>query len=128
MPAVPKKKTSTTTKTKTKKKHVIFQALPSRAFRPSPRCAASAGTSTAKRLRKTPRTDAKKCLGSVRIGQDGKYVYIATVKPTRNPKYATSRTRSGGSHLTARWEKLYDARTKKPIKVDDLPSRLFVPR
>ena len=103
------------------KRRITLQMLPKTAFRTTPACAKSVGTSTAKRLRKTPRTDAKKCLGTVRMGQDGKYLYIAVPHRQRNPRYKTSRTSGVGSHITARWEKLYNQRTGKPIKVDDLP-------
>lgn len=99
----------------------MLQSLPKKAFRSSPVCIRSVGTTTAKRLRKTPRTDAKKCLGSVHVGQDGKYLYIATPKRQRNPRYATSRTSGVGTHLAARWEKVFNARTGKAVKVDDYP-------
>lgn len=122
-------KTPKTPKThKAKKKHISIQMLPPRAFHPSPVCMRSVGTTTTKRLRKTPRTDAKKCLGSVRVGQDGKYVYIAVVTRQKNPRFSTSRGVSGvGSHITARWEKVYDQRTGKPLKVADLPPSLVLP-
>lgn len=110
---------------KAAKRHITMQILPRSAFRTTPRCLKSAGTSTAKRLRKTPRTDAKKCLGTARVGQDGKYLYIAVPHRQRNPKFATSRTSGVGSHITARWEKLYDQRTGKPMKVEDLPAAAF---
>lgn len=110
---------------KAKKKHVSIQALPRTAFRSSPRCLRSTGTSTSKRLRKTPRTDAKKCLGTVRVGQDGKYLYIALPHRQKNPRYKTSKTPALGTHLTARWEKVYDKRTGKPLKVSDLPAATF---
>ena len=112
---------------KPKKKHITIQALPKSAFRTTPRCVRSIGTSTSKRLRKTPRTDAKKCLGTVRVGQDGKYIYISLPHRQRNPHYKTSRTPSIGSHLTARWEKVYNKRTGKPLKVSDLPPTFPLP-
>lgn len=112
---------------KAKKQHISIQALPKRAFQASPRCLRSVGTTTAKRLRKTPRTDAKKCLGTVRVGQDGKYVYIAIAKRQRNPRYKSSRTPSLGTHITAKWEKVYDKRTGKPLKVADLPPTFVLP-
>lgn len=110
-----------------KKKHLTIQALPKSAFFPSVRCTRSVGTSTSKRLRKTPRTEAKKCIGSVRVGQDGKYVYIATARRQHNPRYKTSSTRAVGSHITAKWQKIYDARTGKPLKVSDLPPTFALP-
>lgn len=122
---IPKKPTKP--RRKSAKRHVEFQALGPLAFRTTAACTRSAGTTAAKRLRKTPRTDAKKCLGTVRIGQDGKYLYIAVVKRQKNPKFQTSRASGIGSHLTAKWEKVYNKRTGKPIKVSDLPVGFAAP-
>jgi hypothetical protein len=118
------------TKTKKKKQHITLQDLlrggpNSPAFHSTPECTLSASNaaSTAKRVKKTPRENAKKCIGKVRIGQDGKFVYIAMVKRQKNPKYKTSSTPSTGTHIVAKWEKLYDSRTNKPLEVSNLSNK-----
>lgn len=116
-----------TSSSRKKKQHITLQSLSPRAFRSTPLCSRSIGTTTAKKLRKTPRTDAKKCLGTVRLGQDGKYLYIAIAHRQRNPKYSSSTTPTGGTHVTARWEKVYNGRTGKPLKVSDLPPTFMIP-
>ena len=112
---------------KPKKKHISLQMLPPRAFHPTLMCMRSVGTSATKRLRKTPGTNAKKCLGSVHIGQDGKFVYIAVATRQKNPRYTSSKVSGIGSHITARWEKVYSQKTGKPLKVADLPPSFVLP-
>lgn len=104
-------------------KHIMLQMLAPAAFRTTRVCAQSiaAHSSTSKKLAKSPRAQAKRCLGSVRVGQDGTHLYIARPSRQRNPHYRGSTTRATGSHVTARWEKVYNGRTKKPVKVKDLP-------
>lgn len=116
------KKTDTVTKKK-KSTKAFLQLLPRWSLKPAARCRPSASTSgsTAKRLRKTPRSNAKTCRGLTRVGQNGTHLYVARPHRQRNPRYASSTTRSAGSHLTFRWDKVYDTRTKKPVKVSALP-------
>jgi hypothetical protein len=104
---------------------IAIQSVPAKRFRVTSVCKLSAlhSPSTSKKLRKTPREDPKKCLGTVRLGQDEKFVYIALPHRKRNPKYSRMAP-STGSHVEAHWVKLYDLRTKKPVKATELPSRV----
>lgn len=135
----PKKKIYVRTMKKTVKKHkkkpsskVYLQKLSRWMFSTQrPSCGAVArksnnsGSSTSKRLRKTPRTAAASCLGLVRVGQDGKTLYIARPHTQRNPRYKGSSTSTGrGYHIIYRWDKVYDQKTGKLVKVKDLPSWL----
>lgn len=94
-------------------------------FKPSPRCTPRLGGSKTKTTRATPASNARNCLGLVRKGQRapaGKSwnktaVYIAMPHRQRNASYASSggRRASGSSHVAARWNKLYDQMTRKPV-------------
>ena len=118
-----RRKTAKTPGKKKKKKYTVqdVYARFSRAFGPNPRCVVD-DTSTAHRLRKTPKGDPERCLGSVRLGQDGMHLYIAEKTWKKNPKIKYSTTPTGtGYHLAFKWTKLYDKRTKKPFKLSDAP-------
>lgn len=69
-------------------------------------------------MRKTPRGDPEKCVGSVRVGQNGTHLYLAQKYVKKNPriKYSTAPT-GRGAHLAWKWTTVYDARTKKAFKV-----------
>jgi hypothetical protein len=114
-PRTPKKKSP-----KKKKVHPTVQSVYAkfrRAFGPNPRCVPDEAT-TSVRLRKTPRGDAEKCLGSVRLGQNGTHLYMAQRTMKKNPRIKFSTTPTGrGYHLAFKWTKLYDDRTKKAFKV-----------
>ena len=120
----PTKKPKTTAAAK---KHVFIQSLPKRVFTSTTACRlpSSNASSTAKRTRHTPRGDASKCIGSVRLGQDGKSLYIATPKRKRDAHYKGSPTSGRGTHIVALWKKIYNARTGKPFKVDELAPSLL---
>lgn len=125
-PSTGKRKTATAPKKKKKKStrltvQEVSQRYPA-AFRVSARCKAD-DTSASARVRKTPAGDPQRCLGLVRLGRDGKHLYIATQKWKKNPKikYSTSPT-GAGYHLAFSWKKLYNARTKKPFDVKNAPS------
>jgi len=110
---------------KKKKPHVVIQRIPKRLFGPNPRCVSNGSASS--RLKKTPHEDPEKCLGSVRLGGDGKYLYIARRLKKKNPHIKYSSVPTGiGYHIGFKWEKIYDARTGKAFKASDLPKMLAV--
>lgn len=121
-PKPPSVRKTPTKMKKPRKKKVFVQELFAklrRAFGPNPRCKVD-DASTAARLRKTPRGDPERCMGSVRLGQDGSHLYYAQKVWKKNPKIKYSTTPTGqGYHLAFKWTKLYNTRTKKPFKVSD---------
>jgi len=69
------------------------------------------------RISKTPREDARFCLGRARIGGDPKILYFAVAQLQRNPHFkGTGYATGGGMHLRYLWKKVYDKRTEKPFK------------
>jgi hypothetical protein len=112
-------------KKSTPHRKLAIQHSPARRFKATAACKLSAlkSSTTSKKLRKTPKEDAKKCLGSVRLGQDETFVYIALPHHKHNPKYSRTAFPTG-SHVEAHWVKLYDTRTGKAVKAKDLPARI----
>ena len=121
-------------KTKTKKRStklyiqdLMRLKLLSKAFSPNPRCHQTKNSSGSKK-RKTPQADAKLCIGSVKVGSNASGLYFARKRLKKNPHFKGSTTPTGsGAHLTAKWEKLYNARTKKAMKIKDLPKGFPIP-
>ena len=95
------------------------------AFAPSARCIPRSSSARA-RTRKTPRADAKDCVGKVRIGQNSTYMYFARPHAQHNPTFRTSPriATAQGAHRVAKWDKVYDARTGKALKVKDVSGLL----
>ena len=67
-----------------------------------------------KQVRKTPREGAARCLGHVRLGEDGSRLYLATRVRVKNPHYrGTGSVTGSGYHYGTRWRVVYDRRTDK---------------
>lgn len=105
-------------------RHLTVQMIPRKWFAYKARCKPS-GSSTRKRT--TPSGDARLCVGAVRVGTDGTHLYLARRFKKRNPHIKYSSVPTGrGWHMAFKWEKLYDARTKKPFLVKNLPKNFPV--
>lgn len=104
--------------------HVTIQAALQKLalFRPTRQCTPRLGGSKTKSTRATPASNAPNCLGLIRKGQRapaGKSwnqtaVYIALRHLERNASYIGGR-RARSLHPKARWNKLYDETTRKPV-------------
>jgi hypothetical protein len=132
---MPARRTSSSRRTSKKKpasKKVYIQDLMrlrllSKAFSPNPRCHQTKKSSGSKK-RKTPQADAKLCVGTVKVGSNASGLYYSRTSMKKNPHFKGSTTPTGsGAHLTAKWEKLYNTRTKKAMKVKDLPKGFPIP-
>ena len=105
---------------KAKKPRITIQMIPRRMFAVNPRCKPTASGS--KKTGKTPLEKPKDCVGSVRLGQDGKHLYIARRVKKHNPTIKYSSVPTGrGFHIGFKWQLVYDARTGKAFRVSDLP-------
>jgi hypothetical protein len=83
---------------------------------PNKRCIAKSKSRSDKK--QTPNGDPELCFGSVRLGNNPKYIYFATRYLKKNPKIKYSTVPTGqGYHMAFKWQKVYDARTKKPYVV-----------
>jgi hypothetical protein len=105
--------------TKSKTPKIYLDEIPPKAFYPKRRCLYSQfhDETTTERIRKTPRAKASQCVGSIRLGQDGKTLYISVLKLVKNPHYKRSTGTGFGMHWTAHWRKVYDRVKGKTVRV-----------
>jgi len=94
---------------------IYYQDLKPIHFRASLACKSVDDNRAGRRLiRRTPRESATRCLGRVRLGEDGAKLYFATAIRVKNPHYRGTGTVTGaGYHYSTRWKVVHDKRTGK---------------
>lgn len=121
-----KRKPGPKRKSKPKKK-IYYQDLKRFQFHAGPMCKSVDNKRTGRRMiRQTPRESAERCLGRVRLGEDGSKLYIATTILVKNPHYRGTGTVTGaGYHYSTRWRVVYDKTTGKAFDArEHLPSTI----
>jgi len=98
-----------------KKPKIYIQNLKPIHFKAGPICKSIDNKRSGKRtIRSTPRESATRCLGRVRVGENGDRLYYAMRVRVKNPHYkGTGSVTGSGYHYAERWRVVYDKRTGK---------------
>jgi hypothetical protein len=98
-----------------KKAKIYIQNLNAAHFKAGAVCKSVDDKRSGKRvIRSTPRESATRCLGRVRLGENGDRLYFAVRVRVKNPHYkGTGSVTGAGYHYAERWKVVYDKRTGK---------------